>query len=166
MASAGLVFSEGDEGAVLAVLSGSSTELIDGASNEEIGEACSAHNVDVLAADAALRGSRQMSDAEREAQEEGHSFVPGFMDREKTGRMKQLVRRLKPGVRVVRFEARASMESLAVTDDPDLESLGADTDSISSAEGFEAVVGAVTARLVSQGSFRDEGIVVPELPGS
>jgi hypothetical protein len=58
------------------------------------------------------------------------------------------------------------MESLAVTDDSDLESLGVDADGIGSAEGFEAVVGAVTARLVSQGSFSDEGIVVPELPGS
>ncbi len=166
MASAGLVFSEGDEGAVIAILSEDSTELIEDASNEEIDEACSAHKVDVLAADAALRGSRQMNDAEREAQDEGHSFVPGFMNRERTGRMKQLVRRLKPGVRIVRFEPRVSMESLAVTDDSDLESLGVDADGIGSAEGFEAVVGAVTARLVSQGSFSDEGIVVPELPGS
>ena len=102
------MFSEGDEGAVIAILSEDSTELIEDASNEEIDEACSAHKVDVLAADAALRGSRRMSDAEREAQEEGHSFVPGFMDRERAGRMKQLVRRLKPGVRVVRIEPRTS----------------------------------------------------------
>lgn len=161
-----MVFSEGEKGAVIAVLSEDSTELIENVSNEEIDEACSAHRVDVLAADAALRGSRQMSDAEREAQEEGHSFVPGFMDRERTGRMRQLVRRLKPGVRVVRFEPRTSMESLAVTDDSDLKSLGVEVNGIGSAEGFEAVVGAVTARLVSQGSFSDEGIVVPELLGS
>lgn len=137
-------------------------------SNEEIIELLKEKNPDVLAVDVSDETSlKEFNKGEEEARESGHIFTPVSHEGDKVKRFEAL----KAGCRqhlgqdcpnFIRFEPQITADELAVHDDDGLKSFGLDTSVIHSADEFDAVLGAITARFYQQNQFEDMGIVVPQ----
>lgn len=137
-------------------------------SNEEIIELLDEKNPDILAVDISDETSlKEFNKGESDARESGHIFTPVSHEGEKVKRFEAL----KAGCRqalgqdcpeFIRFEPQITADELAVHGDDGLRSFGVDTEGIHSADEFDAVLGAITARFYQQNQFEDMGIVVPQ----
>jgi len=67
---------------------------------------------------------------------------------------------------VIRFEPQITADELAIHDDSALGSYGVDSSKIESAEQFDAMLGAITARFYEQNQVKDLGVIIPEPLGN
>lgn len=146
-----------------------SVECVEAATNEEIVEEIKERNPDVVAVNAAMeQGRKELTQKEEELKEEGYSFTPSSHDVNRTRRMEALKSQLFNAMggpdapKVIRFDPHITADELALHDDQSLKSIGVETSEIESAEEFDAVLGAVTARFYEQNQFEDLGVIVPE----
>ncbi|MFB6203386.1 MAG: hypothetical protein ABEK01_02740 [Candidatus Nanohaloarchaea archaeon] len=164
---AGLVLKDDVEKDSQLAFLGDELESVQASTNEEIIEEIEERKPEVLAIDAGETGRDEFSKQEEELKEEGYTFSPASHNKMKARRFEALTEQLfqmlgeqKP--EVIRFEPAITSEELAIDGDEALESYGIDAENIMSAQAFDAVLGAVTARFYSQGQFEDLGVIVPE----
>lgn len=163
MPSAGIKIPQSTGQLKAVIVSQESTDRIEAQNISSLSQAMSSSGVDIAAVNSALRARSNLTDIEEQATKSGHSLTPGYMNSKRTARARDLVRLLKPETDVIRYVPQASMDSLLAYEDDDLESLGVETGPLQDSGDFEAALGAVTARLYSQGQFKDQGIIVPSL---
>ncbi|MFB6159343.1 MAG: hypothetical protein ABEJ95_06865 [Candidatus Nanohalobium sp.] len=163
---AGLILSDDVEKECSMAFLGEDLETCKLTTNEEIVEKVEEKEPEVLAVDVGTEQSAQeLTKKENKLKEEGHIFTPNSYQKRKVERMQSLERHLNHvmggQVEIIRFEPQITAQELVIDSEDDLEALGVEGD-IGSAEEFDAVLGAVTARFYSQGQFQDLGVVVPE----
>lgn len=136
--------------------------------NPEIVEILEENKPEIVAVNVGTESSiNELNDQEEELKEEGYSFTPTSHDAQKSRRLEALKNRMQRDMgaempEIIRFDPQITAEELALHGDQALESFGIDTSEIRSAEQFDAVLGAVTARFYQQDQFRDLGVIVPE----
>ena len=160
MSIAGLYLTDGE--CKLAVLT-DELKLHSLETNEEIIKHLS--DVTVLAVNAALKTGKELTDTEKDLQEEGYIFSPGENEetlRRRASHLKQLIKQKGLNLELVRFDPMITSRELALDGDKALESMGIDSSSIESSQGFDAALGAVTARFYQQDQFKDLGVIVPK----
>jgi hypothetical protein len=168
MKFAGLILKDNiEEDSILVVAGPEETKKWRLKTNQEIVEALEDEDVEILAANVGMKqGREEFTKKEEELKDEGYSFIPSGHQVKKMKRLESLGAHLEKEIGVtapdiIRFNRFISAEELAIHDDEALESLGFDTSEIESSDGFDAMLGAVTARYYEQGDFRDLGIIVP-----
>ena len=136
--------------------------------NPEIVEEIQKKKPELLAVDSGMEsGIGEFTDKEEELREEGHSFVPTSHEKMKKRRLEALKSQLFEAMgneapEIIRFDPVLTSKELALDSDEALESLGVETKNIKSAEQFDSVLGAVTARFYQQNQYRDKDVIVPE----
>jgi len=143
---------------------GDELEIFDVETNMDIIEALPSEAT-VVAVNAPLDESKGLSEKEEDLVEEGHIFSPSTQNTELKRRalhLKQLFIENGVGAELVRFDPMITSKELAIEGDKALESYGVPSDGISSADEFDAVLGAVTARFYEENQCEDFGIQVPK----
>ncbi len=136
--------------------------------NEEIAELIVERQPEVVAVDAGTEQSPQeFTKQEEELREEGHAFTPTSHEPRKTKRLESLKARLFQEMgaaqpEIIRFDPNITAKELAIHGDEALKSYGIDGSSIGSAEQFDAMLGAITARFYEQNQVKDLGVIIPE----
>ncbi len=157
-----------EEDSQLALLSEGELVCEPASTNEEIVDLLKEKGPDIVAVDAGdTQGSAELTEDEKELKEEGYAFTPSSHNKAASRRLKALKAMAfeKMGddtPEFIRFSPHITSEELAIHGDEALESYGINPENISSAEQFDAVLGAVTARFYQQNQFREMGVVVPE----
>ncbi len=143
-------------------------ECVSASTNDEIADAIEERKPEVVAVNAGQEeGSAEFTENEQELKEEGYTFTPSSHQKLRNRRRQALESELfsrmgSSSPHLIRFAPHITAEELAIHGDEGLESYGIDTSGITSAEKFDAVLGAVTARFYQQNQARDMGIIVPD----
>ncbi len=169
---AGLVLKETVEGeSQLAFLGEDETIVKQVSTNEEIIELVKQKHPTVLACDVGTeQGMKDRTKQEKELEDEGYIFTPSSHEPKRVKRMEAIKAQLFEQMgadrpQIIRFDAHITADELAIHEDDALESYGVDTSDIDSAEQFDAMLGAVTARFYEQNQVKDLGVIVPEPMG-
>lgn len=147
---------------------GDETTCLELNTNPEIIEEIKNNKPEVLAVDSGTEtGVNEFTEDEEQLKEDGHSFVPTSHEKMKKRRLEALENQLFDAMgaeapEIIRFDPTVTSKELALDSDKALESLGVETENIKSAEQFDSVLGAVTARFYQQNQYREMGVVVPE----
>lgn len=142
---------------------GDELEIFNLEKNMDIVEALPSE-VSVMAVNAPLESGEGLSEKEEELVEEGHIFSPSTQNTDLERRamhLKQLIFEQGVEVELVRFDPMITSKELAIDGDKALEGYGVPSGDISTADEFDAVLGAVTARFYEQDQCEDLGIQVP-----
>jgi predicted nuclease with RNAse H fold len=163
----GISFGESGENAAVAFIS-EETESVSVESNKEILDLVKDKTPQIVAVDTGLEERRSLSESEEKLQEEGFIFTPAKDDVRTVRRflsLKGSVSQNIPGDEIpeyIRFNPVITGRELAIDSDEGLEGYGIDSSGIESAQEFDAVLGAVTARFYQQGQVREMAVSVPE----
>ncbi|MFB6208096.1 MAG: hypothetical protein ABEJ69_01990 [Candidatus Nanohaloarchaea archaeon] len=166
--NAGIILSSEPEKDCSVAFLGDELETFSVKTNEEIVELVMERKPDVVAVDAGgEEAPEEFTENEEALKDEGYVFTPHSHQNEKRKRLEALKNQLFKEMgaeqpEFIRFDPQISSEELAIHGDSGLESLSVDTSDIESAEEFDAVLGAVTARFYTQNNVRDMGIIIPE----
>lgn len=150
---------------------GDSLECVEAETNTDIVDKIIERRPEIVAADVGSEeGPRELTDKEQELKDEGYSFTPSSHDVKRTRRLEALEAQLfkemgAEAPEIIRFDPKITSDELALHSDRSLESIGVEADGIESAQQFDAVLGAVTARFYQQNQFKDLGVIVPESMG-
>ena len=139
-------------------------ELLSVETNEEIVDNLP-EELQILAVNAPLERVEGLTDKEEELMEEGYQFTPSTHETDLNRRavhLQQMLFEKGMEVEVIRFDSMLTSKELAIDGDSALESYGIETEGINSAEDFDAVLGAITARFYQQDQCKDLGIQIPE----
>ncbi|MFB6180807.1 MAG: hypothetical protein ABEJ93_02930 [Candidatus Nanohalobium sp.] len=156
-----------EEESKIAFLKDEETVISSVSTNQDLVEEIGKHSPEVIAVDVGMKqGPEEYTEEEEELREEGHVFTPNSHQEKTVERLKALEKHLQHSKGLqpdfIRFEPQITAKELAIDGDQALESLGVETESIGSAEEFDAVLGAVTARFYQEGQSTEKGVVVPE----
>ncbi|MFB6292211.1 MAG: hypothetical protein ABEI58_02345 [Candidatus Nanohaloarchaea archaeon] len=166
---AGLVLKEDvEEESQIAFLGDDESSVQTAGTNQEIIKMVQKKQPVVLACDVgAEQGMKDRTKQEEELEDEGYIFTPASHEPKRVRRMEALKAQLfelmgadRP--QIIRFDPQITADELAIHEDDALESYGIDTSDIDSAEQFDAMLGAVTARFYEQNQVKDLGVIVPE----
>ncbi len=165
---AGLMLKEREEQETVLAFLGEEVECLTVNTNREIVAAVKQRKPEVLASNAGVEEPRKgLTKQEEKLKEEGYSFTPASDDSKRVRRMEALKAYLfeemgSDSPEIIRFNPFITAEELAIHSDDALESYGIDPSGIATAEEFDAVLGAVTARFYQQNSVEDLGVIVPD----
>ncbi len=168
MKFAGLLLKDNiEEDSILVTSDGEETSTYHLSTNEDLVEKIEEEEIDILAADVGMeQGRDDLTKKEQKLEDEGYNFVPSGHQVKKMKRLESLGAHLEHAMTVdapeiIRFNPQITSEELAIHGDQALESLGFDTEALSSSQEFDGLLGAVTGRYYEQGAFRDMGIIIP-----
>jgi|GEM_PF-468552 hypothetical protein len=163
----GISFGESGEDAAVAFIS-DETESFSVESNKEILDLIKDRKPQIIAVDTGLKERGSLSEGEEKLQEEGFIFTPAEDDTRTVRRflsLKGSISQTIPGDEIpeyIRFNPVITGRELAIDSDEGLEGYGINSSNIESAQEFDAVLGAVTARFYQQGQIREMAVSVPE----
>lgn len=136
--------------------------------NDEIVELIQQKEPEVVSVNAGLESTtKEFTKQEEDLKEEGHSFTPISHEPKKSKRLEALKAQLFQAMgasqpEIIRFEPHITAEELAIDSDDALEGYGIDASELKSAEQFDAMLGAVTARFYEENQVKDLGVIIPE----
>lgn len=165
---AGLILKDDTSNSSFLSFLGEETSCLDLGTNQEIVKKIKENEPEVLAVDSGTEtGVSELTEDEEQLKDDGHSFVPTSHEKMKKRRLEALENQLFEAMgaeapEIIRFDPRLTSRELALDSDEALESLGVETENIRSAEQFDSVLGAVTARFYQQNQYREMGVVIPE----
>ncbi|EGQ43215.1 MAG: hypothetical protein J07AB43_12050 [Candidatus Nanosalina sp. J07AB43] len=163
----GISFGESGEDAAVAFIS-DETESFSVESNKEILDLIKDRKPQIIAVDTGLKERGSLSEGEEKLQEEGFIFTPAEDDVRTVRRflsLKGSISQTIPGDEIpeyIRFNPVITGRELAIDSDEGLEGYGINSSNIETAQEFDAVLGAVTARFYQQGQIREMAVSVPE----
>lgn len=166
--NAGVILKNTTEEKTQLVFLGDETECREAGTNDEIIEIVKQGEPKVLAFDVGLETGRdEFTEQEEKLKEEGYSFVPTSHEPKKSRRLEGLKARLFEEMgagspEIIRFDPQITSEALAIDGDHALKSYGIDPSNIETAEQFDAMLGAITARFYEQNQIKDLGVIIPE----
>lgn len=165
---AGLILKdEVEKDSVIAFL-GDEVESFKASTNEDLVEKIAEMKPEIVAVDAPMEtGPGELNEGEKDLKEEGHIFTPSSQQKTVARRLEALRdqvfnQMVESSPDFIRFDPHITAKELALDGDSALESIGVDSSTITDAEEFDAVLGAVTARFYQQNQFDEMGVVVPE----
>lgn len=163
---AGLILTDSEEvESALAFISDetSSCSLKD---TTEIIEELKEKNPVLVAVDVGLEQRKdELTAQEEKLKEKGYNFTPTHTETKKVKRLQAvkgvLERDMEEPPTFIRFDPFITSKELAIDEEQGFESYGVDTDCLGSANEFDAMLGAVTARFYQQNQYQELGVIVP-----
>jgi len=164
---AGLILSDKEQLESKLAFLGDELKVYSLETNKEIVEKIQELEPDIVAVNSAGEITREkLSDQEEDLKEEGFNFTPSRTESKKIKRLQGLKavlnRDMMDSPEFIRFDPQITAKELTIDGDKSLVSYGVETSNITSARGFDAVLGAVTARFYQQEQFQDLGVIVPK----
>lgn len=165
---AGLILTDNEtEASSIAFLDDNSTDTFSIKDTGELVDLIVEKSPNVLAINCGTELSgKEYTKGEEELKEEGFNFTPSSNEKKKVERARAIERSLKHHMddfpEIIRFDPFISAKELAIDGDKALESLGVETEDISSSKEFDSVLGAITAQFYAENHYSESDIVVPE----